>query len=211
METLKQIRIAEGSKARLLRLRIDLFNRDMEGLVRSVMEGRITLGFFEEEMRTQLRLLHTGAMAIGKGSWLEVTSSDWGRVGASLRQQYQFLHNFIKDIYDRRETITEEMIAWRAKLYGLKAAHTATLGQAGDMIGYLPWMPKDGSTRCLNGCMCTWEFSETSEGAPSGMKIVQATWTLHPSEHCETCLDREGHTVPIELSEDLEVPTSIGL
>lgn len=211
MEVLKQMRIADEDKARLLQLRIDLFNETMDELAHSLRIGRITLGFFEEELRTQIRLLHAGAMAIGKGSWQAVTQSDWGKVGAELRGQYVFLHRFAQDVLARRATISEAAIAWRAKLYGLKAAHTATLGQAGDITALLPWIPRDGTTICLNGCMCGWELLEVRRDALSGTKNIQATWRLSPVESCETCLGRDGYTLVMIVPEDMDIPAFIGL
>lgn len=206
--------IREDDIARFVQLRTELFNRDVNRLDRSLFEGRITLRMWQEEFKTQLRLFHTGMTAFGAGGWGQVTSSQWGRTGAILREQYGYLARFAQDIYDRRETISEAMIAWRSRLYGLKGAYTANVAHAGDVLQYLPYMPRDGSTTCLNGCKCYWDLQETLP--IDGMKQVIATWTLTPAEHCEAsrgragCIDRDGYVVRFGVPEGMRVPARIG-
>jgi len=208
IDLFKQVRIADKSKPKLVALRTQRFNEDVTRLSQNLVDGRITLGMWEEDMKTQLRLLHTGMVAIGKGNWQSVTSSDWGKVGNILKEQYRYLHGFAQDIDRDRETITAERIAWRAKLYGAKGGYTAGLIQAGDIAGLLPWIPRDGSTICLNNCRCTWEMGESPP--EEGVKLVFARWTLHPAEHCETCVDRRGYVARLTVPEEMEVPSQIG-
>jgi hypothetical protein len=178
-------------------------------LARNLRGGRITWQHFEEDMKTRLRLLHTGATAIGKGGWSEVSQSDWGRVGPTLREQYAYLHGFAQDIYERRETITEKMIAWRARLYGDKAGYSMVVAQAGDVRDFLPYLPRDGSTKCGNRCLCSWLF--TIGDVANGYKPVTATWVLDPeAETCETCIGRDGHTESFFVPEGADVPAFIG-
>lgn len=205
---MKQVNIPRGSARKLVHLRTELFNQDMERLARSLVEGRITLRFWEEEMRTQLRLFHTGMTAIGKGGWHKCRPADWGRTGAILKEQYGWLHGFAQDIADRRETITERMIAWRAKLYGAKGGYTASIALAGDIADLLPWMPKDGSTICLNGCKCYWSMTESAP--ENGEKLVTAVWVLTKAEHCDTCVERDGRTIQFLVPENMDVPARIG-
>jgi len=204
----KQFRISDEDKIKLLQLRLERFNETMEQLAHNLRSGRITLNLFEEEMRTQLRLFHTGCAAIGKGGWAGCTSSDWGKVGAILKEQYRYLHNFAQDIYDKAETITEKAIAWRAKLYGLKGGYTAARIQGGDIADLLPYLPRDGSTECLNSCRCLWLLTEGD--IEEGIKPVEAIWTLSPAEHCATCVSRDGHIENITVLAGVEVPSQIG-
>lgn len=208
MEKFKQFTISDADKVRLLQLRLEKFNETVEMLARNLRSGKITLNMWEEEMRTQLRLFHTGCAAIGKGGWRGVTSSDWGKVGSILKEQYKYLHRFARDIYERAETITAEAIAWRAKLYGEKGGFTAAFIQAGDIARMLPWIPKDGSTECLNKCLCVWLMSEGE--SEEGIKPVDALWTLNPAEHCATCVGRDGHLEHLFVPEGMEVPSQIG-
>jgi hypothetical protein len=39
---------------------------------------------------------------------------------------------------------------------------------------------------------------------------MEATWTLSPAEHCQTCIDREGHVEIIRVYKDIQVPEYIG-
>lgn len=208
MDRFKQFRIADEDKVKLVQLRTERFYADVDRLAESLREGRITLQMWEEEMRTQLRLFHTGMAAIGKGGWSGCTSSDWGKVGNVLKEQYGYLHRFAQDVYDRRETITAAAIAWRSRLYGDKGGYTAALIQAGDVTGFLPYLPRDGSTLCLNRCRCFWSLMEGD--IEEGIKPVTATWVLTPAEHCATCIERDGHVEAFTVPAEMEVPTRIG-
>lgn len=215
-ERYKQSRpkIPTGSIQKLVRLRTARFNEDVEALASSLFNGRITLRFWEEEMRTQLRLFHTGMTAIGAGGWGEVESRQWGRAGAIIKEQYRFLHGFAQDIADRRETISEKMIAARARMYGAKGTFTANVAQAVDLLEYLPWMPRDGSTTCINGCKCHWSL--TASAPIDGVKTVTAVWTLTPAEHCRAsagkdgCIERNGFTTQFEVLGKTKIPAMIG-
>jgi hypothetical protein len=206
--------IPAGSIRKLVRARQERFNDDVTALAGRLYRGEITLRMWESDMRTRLRLFHTGCTAIGAQGWEDVTPSQWGRTGAILKEQYRFLHGFAQDIFDRREYITEKSIAWRARLYGAKGAYTAGVAQAGDLLQFLPYMPKDGSTTCLNGCKCHWSL--TASAPVDGVKQVTAVWTLMPAEHCEAspgfegCVDRNGVTVQFEVLEGVRVPARLG-
>lgn len=206
--------IPAGSIRKLVRIRTERFDEIVTMLAELLYLGEITLRMWEEEMRTQLRLFHTGCTAIGAQGWDDVTPSQWGRTGAILAAQYLFLHRFAQDIYDRREYITEKSIAWRARLYGAKGAYTAGVAQAGGLLEFLPFMPKDGSTTCLNNCKCHWSL--TASAPVDGAKQVTAVWTLTPAEHCEAspgfegCVDRNGVTVQFVVGEGVKVPARLG-
>jgi hypothetical protein len=200
--------IGDRAKAALVRIRIDRFRKDVDGIAESLRTGRITLNMWQEEMKLLLRQLHTGATAIGVGGWEQATSRDWGKVGPILKEQYRYLQGFARAIYDKRDTISLAAIQARAHLYGEKAAYTANIAQAGEIAGLLRWIPRDGSTLCLNNCLCQWVFSEI--GRDAGMKTIQATWTLNPAEHCATCIERDGFTTTFTVPEDTKVPPFIG-
>jgi hypothetical protein len=204
--------IPEADKQAALLLHTRSFYNDLDRLAQSLYSGRITLGMWEEDMRTRLRIHLTGAAMIGKGDHENMTHSDWGRVGAHLKKQYQWLHGFSQAIYDNRETISEEAIRARSHLYADAANTVATDIQAGDLRDQLPYLPGDGSTECLNRCGCAWMIYVAEENRVEGVKTVSATWTLNPPlEHCPTCLSRDGQTEMFELPIDYEVPGFIGL
>ena len=204
--------IPEANKLAALYAQKGAFYDDLDRLAQNLYSGRITLGMWEEDMRTRLRINLTSAAMIGKGDHENMTPSDWGRVGAHLKKQYRWLHGFSKAIYDKRETISLDAIKARSHLYADAVNTVATDLQAGDLRGMLPWLPGDGSTACLQGCACEWLLSVEEERPQEGVKTVIAVWTLHPTaDHCEDCVPRDGHTEILVVPIGYEVPASIGL
>jgi hypothetical protein len=209
--------ITDAAKAEKLRIRKDAFNAATDILADNLMSGKITLGMYEEDFRTRLREYLVGAAMIGKGDPTKMTPSDWGKAGAQLKKQYQWLHGFTQDIFDNKDTVTLAAIKARAHLYGEAGGVVANEAQAGyfapntrrDPPIILPWIPKDGSTECLNRCLCTWIMAEGD--VTDGIKDVTATWTLHPAEHCETCVSRDGHVEFVQVPASVDVPPFIGL
>ena len=204
--------IPESAKRTAIGAQKRAFFDDLDALAENLYRGRITLGMWEEDMRTRLRIHLTGAAMIGKGDHENMTQSDWGRVGAHLKKQYQWLHGFAQAIYDNQETISLDAIKARAHLYAEAANTVATDVQAGDIRDLLPYIPGDGSTVCLQRCGCVWYLQEGEFNREEGVKQVTATWVVDPAlENCEDCLPRDGHAETITLPIEYEVPGFIGL
>lgn len=159
-------------------------------------------------MRTLVKELHTGCAAIGRGGWDKMSYTDWGHTGPIIKKQYQWLHGFAEAIQEQKDTISLAAIKARAHLYGQAGGYTANFMQAGDIASQLPWIPRDGSTECLNGCKCSWEL--TRIGSENGNHIIQAVWTLHPAEHCGDCVARQGHVEIVRVPFGTEIPLFIG-
>lgn len=203
----KQLPIDEASRANLISIRTGIFYSDVDRLSERMYTGEISIGQWEESMKKEIRELHSSVAAIGKGGWENMTSADWGRLGTPVREQYKFLHGFANDISEQRDTISIDAIKARAHLYGNAAGHSAALMVAGPIANMLPWMPKDGSTECLVNCKCEWRLKVLEKR--KDFSVVQAVWTLNPAEHCLDCVDREGHTVILQVPADVPVPSVI--
>jgi hypothetical protein len=171
----------------LLRLRQDLFRRDVEVLSQRLLERSISLADWEREMARAIKDLHVTSAVIAKGgNWGAMTQADWGRVGAEIKKEYRFLHGFGKDIAEKvakGEDLTTALHA-RAKLYGEGAAMDTfsriLVAEAGAPMGEVPAWP--GDFECDGRCGCTWSEPELTE---RGWEI---TWTLAPAkEHCMGC------------------------
>lgn len=205
---LKELPIADDSKQVLIEARISIYYDESDLLAERMFSGEISLGQYEELMKKALRELHTAILAITRGGWDKVSFVDWGRIGTPLREQYKYLHGFVTDISNNRDTISLAMIKARARLYGKAAWHTHFMFQAGDFVKLLPWIPRDGSTECLIGCQCRWELKVSKY--KNNTKTVVAIWKLCDAEHCLDCVNREDHTVTLEVSLDTEIPEYIG-
>lgn len=211
--------IPHVDRSRLYHVRWQRFVDDLDVIAEQLYRGRITLGMWEEDMRTRLREYLVGAASIGKGGRELMTSSDWGKVGVELKRQYRWLHGFAKDIYGNRETVSLEAIKARAHLYANAGAKIANKMQAGRLEDMLPWLPGDGTTSCLNNCGCKWIL--TVQGvSPDGNAAVAAVWTLNPvKEHCEAdpktglagCIDRSGHTEMLTVPVSMDIPPYLGV
>jgi hypothetical protein len=219
MIELKQLPIDDISRARLIDVRTNIFNDDVDSLAARVYSGELSLGAWEEAMKAEIRGLHTAAAAIGKGGFENVTQSDWGRVGSEVKQQYRFLHGFAEKIAEDRESISLAAIQARAKLYADAGKTTSVLMQAGEWAGgtrrqpgrfpALPWMPRDGSSECLSHCRCKWELTEVD--CTKVWKLIRAIWVVDPqAESCNTCIDRDGHVELRKVPLDVVTPDAIG-
>lgn len=210
--------IPDSEKLSALRAVKTRFYGDLDRLAENLFRGRITLGMWEQDIRTRLRIYLVNAGVIGKGDVEQMTQSDWGRIGQHLRQQYRWLHGFTQDIFDRKESITIAAIKARAHLYAEAMGRIATDIQAGDLRSQLSRLPGDSKTPCLNQCACRWLLLRTEEDPEMGIKNVTYIWTLnHEVEHCETrgdligCIELDSTTETVVVGIDEEVPTSIGL
>lgn len=206
----KSLPINEQSMQHLIEVRIRLYYDAVEVLSENVFIGEISIGAWEEQMKKEIRELHTAILAITRGGWQNVTFQDWGRLGTPLREQYKYLHGFAGDIAANKDTISLAMIRARSNLYGKAGWATHFLFQAGEFAKLLPWMPRDGSTECLMGCTCHWDLEIQSKNEER--IVVRCIWRVCPeSESCLDCVNRMDHVETITVSADTDVPTIIGL
>jgi len=207
----KELPLDPDSIRNIVDIRTNIFSEIVNSLADKLFTGELSIGAWQEAMKSEIRSLHTGMAAIGKGGWGDMTKSDWGRVGAEVKKQYRYLQGFADDIMTNADTISLNQVSSRARLYQEAARHTAYIMQADkDLLIHLPWIPKDGSTECLVGCKCTWELDVLNHNKKNNTKSVKAVWKLHPAEHCNTCIERNNYTTTFDVSEDIDVPNMIG-
>jgi 2'-5' RNA ligase len=216
----KQLPIDSKSANNLLQIRLGIFDNDIDALAEQLFTGSITIGQWTEDMKQLIRGIHTGSAVIGKLGWDNMTPSDWGRVGAEVKKQYRFLQGFAEDIIANKDTMTLQAIEARAHMYGQAGIHTAALMQAGNLAGgtrrnptgydSLPWLPGDGSTRCLTSCRCHWIIEVI--GGYGDLQQIQATWVVDPlAESCPDCIDRDNYTIVLNVPSDWEIPSVVGV
>lgn len=215
----KQLPIDPKSAQNLIQIRLGVFNNDVDALAEKVFTGDITVGTWVEEMKALIRGVHTGTAAITKLGWENMTPSSWGVVGAEIKKQYRYLQGFAEDILANKDTISLAAIQARAHMYGQAAGHTGALLQAGNLAGgtrrkptgydSLPWIPKDGSTKCLSNCLCRWDIEVISTDVDS--QTISAVWVVDVgAESCSDCVDRMGYTVTLVVPLDWEIPETVG-
>lgn len=205
----KQLPIDDASKHALIKVRMELFNTESDRLAEQVFNGDITIGQWQDNMKALIKGAHVSTAAIGKGGWDLMGPRDWGRIGTPVRNQYKFLAGFASTLDEKRDVVTLRYIQNRARLYGEAIVQSAVRSEAGFWFeDELPWLPRDGSTRCLMRCKCMWRLEITERRQT--FNIVQATWVLGVADHCETCLERNGHIEVLKVPVDVEVPPKIG-
>ena len=161
---------------------------DLNTLIQTALSpnNAYTLNDLEETLIIQLRNLHVQMTLLGGGGEGNITPALWGRLGATLREEYKYLRNFLSGVAGGSVTggeITRRMNMygnkiwnsyWNAKSEQMKlsgftqerrvlqpAEHCndcITLAAKGwQEIGTLP-KPADGSTECLSNDRCIMEF-----------------------------------------------------
>lgn len=60
--------------------------------------GDISIVEFETEMRDLLKSAHILASSVGRGGREMMTQSDWGKVGNSIKSQYEYLSRFARKL-----------------------------------------------------------------------------------------------------------------
>jgi len=177
------------SEADLLRISesfmIDQIEMNIQNLTEAFIVGKISLPQWQERMVYEIKSGYIVLGQLGRGGKKLMTFSDYGRIGARLRQEYRFLERFAQEI--KSGTLTANQILARAKLYarGPQVAYwenrLSAMADAGytlerrvlhpaehcpDCIQYasrgwqtLGSLPAPGmGSRCLHNCKCTKEF-----------------------------------------------------
>ena len=95
----------------------------MVAMTAQLQAHTITLAEWQTQMATEIKLLHTGAAAVGRGGWAQMTPSDWGWTGQRIRAQYGWLRNFAHDVAVGHQPMDGRVLA-RAAMYAEAARST---------------------------------------------------------------------------------------
>lgn len=147
--------------------------------------GDWTVRRWELEIRERLKKVYLTEYMLGRGGKNAMTQADYGRVGAMLKEQYDYLRAFAVDV--QAGTMSEAQIAARTQLYHESSIQAFERGKAaaygGDLL--LPAYPADGRTECRARCKCRWQIRETK-------KAWKAYWRRNSAaESCAGCVERE--------------------
>lgn len=142
--------------------------------------GALSLVDWERNMRVLIKDAHIFATAGSVGGWAQLGPAEYGRIGAAVRDQYEFLYQFARDIASGKQGLGG--VGARSVLY-IEAARTTAeqqqlasdtdagydqecniLGRA-DHCGECPaltalgWvaigtLPMPGRRRCRTRCKC---------------------------------------------------------
>lgn len=151
--------------------------------------GAVDLAQWQTALREEIAITHRMAAAAAAGGWDQLTQADYGRIGAAVRVQYQYLHAFTEDI--RGGLTLDGRFLNRAAMYAKAARpfyhdlHAANVEAAGydqehnvtheaehcqqclDMSA-LGWVPIGtcipiGQRTCLGNDQCTMEYQVSGD------------------------------------------------
>lgn len=149
---------------------------------------------FIAQLRAEMKSTYIQEATLGRGGRGSMTPKDWGYVGSTLKKQYAFHDGFLADL--KAGTQSSAQIHNRARLYFAAAREAYERGNAASYGVYgLPAYPADGSTCCMSGDGCHWEF-EVLDGEGN----INASWVINPAlENCPICEDRADAWSPLEI------------
>lgn len=93
--------------------------------------GKIALSEWQADLRATIKETMLQAQALASGGWEQLTQSDYGRVGAAVREQYAYLDRFTTEI--RNGLPLDGRFLARAAMYA-KAARPYFHDQQGELL-----------------------------------------------------------------------------
>lgn len=124
-----------------------------------LIAGETDIAGWQEAVMVELRRAHTQAAALGRGGWMQMTPSDWGQVGSTLKQEYGWLADFAAEI----DTLSEAQIRARINQYAdhlqqsFWAGVTSAQGEAGFTEERRVTTPAEHCADCLNYESLGWQ------------------------------------------------------
>lgn len=169
---------------------------DLDRLVGALQEGQ-PLDRWVLDFRQSLKETYISEYLVARGGRDAMTQSDWGQLGAMLKQQYRYLDGFANDIASGNLSTDGRLqikrVRARAQMYFNGSSQAYERGKSNSLgMPRFPAYPGDGSTQCLTNCGCHWDVTETEEA-------WLCVWTLGPHEHCPDCVRRAGEWNPYRI------------
>lgn len=120
IETGRFVKVAEVIK--LVDEEVNRAEVRLKGHARLLAQNKIDIAEFQTRMAQTLKESHLRLAAVGAGGKEQFTPTHYGKVGAQLKKQYQFLNKFGQDLAEGK--LTKEQAIRRAGMYG-KSAKTS--------------------------------------------------------------------------------------
>ncbi len=77
---------------------LDKAARQAREATQQLQQRRITVAQWERQMAESIRRTHTASAALAKGGWANLSQSDYGKIGATCKEQYRYLDRFAAQI-----------------------------------------------------------------------------------------------------------------
>jgi hypothetical protein len=157
-----------------------------------VSDGTLSPADFGQRLKDELKSADIQAYILGRGGRDLMQPRDWGALGNMLKPEYARINQFVADI--EAGDLTPGQIRARAALYFQRAREGYERGHArAHDLPTLPAYPGDGTSECMNGCLCRWNHVKLD-----GEGNVDSFWEAQPIEPCPTCLERSIAWAPLQ-------------
>jgi len=107
--------LSKASVEKLVDTRIEKLETTLKRITRMLSEGSITLDQWQSSVRELIKAAHIQAAIVGYGGRQNMGSAEFGRIGQKLRQEYQYLQGFARDMLEQR--LSAPMALARIGLY----------------------------------------------------------------------------------------------
>lgn len=187
----------------VMRRELDTYLTNTETAAHSLAEAlrgrQISLADWELGMRRHIKNVHINAIAFERGGYANMTAADFGRSGQIIREQYEYLRNFARQVeagtqrldgtLDRRAHLYTQ--AGRTSFYASKHANRRPIvtmvrsvrnsrdscQECIDLDG--KWFRVDdagyklpGQRQCLTNCLCSEELGQETAGRPEMVEAI---------------------------------------
>ena len=125
----------------------------LKGHARLLSQGKIDIAEFQTRMAQSLKESHLRNAAVGAGGTEQLSASHYGKVGAQLKAQYKYLHNFGEDLSAGK--LTPEQALSRAGSYS-KSAKTSFFAAeftSRDKVGFYVKRLLDAQSNHCQSCI----------------------------------------------------------
>lgn len=158
-------------------------------LAEDLRAGRISKQQWAADMRQIVREVHIYSAAAAKGGWAQMDAAAFGQVGAAVRRQNEFLHQFTFQVVTtlpldgrftqramsyvdagrstfHRVQQSEQLAHGKTEVRNILVdlSHSCTECPALTAQEWIPieQMPPPGERQCLGNCRCRLEFREAA-------------------------------------------------
>lgn len=108
--------LSERQARAILDRTLDSAGNPIQALSQQLRDGNVRLEDWRLQMQRQIKNSHISSAALQRGGIENMTQSDWGRVGAEVRRQYQYLEGFTREIADGTQRL-DGTLQRRAQMY----------------------------------------------------------------------------------------------
>lgn len=102
---------------------IDISAARMKNWTESLIDGEVSLPWWQTEMMSEIKSIHTIFAVVANGGWDSMDDSDYERVSGIIENQFEYLQNFANEIYTGEQLPNGTMSA-RSTLYAESARVT---------------------------------------------------------------------------------------